>query len=133
MICIHTTNASTIIAVKGEPLTDFPIVQWLRDTFLPMLVNESAEYPKPDEDEASNEALLHEPESLKSILPCAPPPPQKAVLFCPLPGQCRHLTWWLTKFFADNLDIFYMIAEIGNDERTEMLYHIRLCYRHMIH
>jgi hypothetical protein len=85
-----------------------------------MLVNESAEYPEPDEDEASNEALLHEPESLKSTLPRAPPPPQKAVLFCPLPGQVRHLKWWLTQFFADNLDIFYMFAEMGNDERTEM-------------
>jgi len=99
---------------------DSPIFRWLRDTFLPMLVNESAEYPEPDEDEALNEALLHEPESLKSTLPCAPPPPQKAVLFCPLPGQVCHLKWWLTKFFADNLDIFYMFAEMGNDERTEM-------------
>ena len=85
-----------------------------------MLVNESAEYPKPDEDEASNEALLHEPESLKSTLPSAPPPPQKAVLFCPLPGQVRHLKWCLTQFFADNLDLFYMFAEMVNDERTEM-------------
>jgi hypothetical protein len=42
------------------------------------------------------------------------------VLFCPLPGQVRHLKWWLTQFFADNLDIFYMFAEMGNDERTEM-------------
>jgi hypothetical protein len=30
------------------------------------------------------------------------------------------LKWWLTKFFADHLDIFYMYAEMGNDERTEM-------------
>jgi len=42
------------------------------------------------------------------------------VLFCPLPGQVRHLKWWLTKFFGDYLDIFYMYAEMGNDERTEM-------------
>jgi hypothetical protein len=85
-----------------------------------MLVNESAEYPEPNKDEASNEALLHKPESLKSTLPRTPPPPQKAVLFCPLPGQVRHLKWWLTKFFADNMAIFYMFAEKGNDERTEM-------------
>jgi hypothetical protein len=98
---------------------DSPIFRWLRDTFLPMLVKEPAEYPEPDEDEASNEALLHEPESNKCALPSAPPP-QKAVLFCPLPGQVRHLKWWLTKFFADHLDIFYMYAEMGNDERTEM-------------
>jgi len=84
-----------------------------------MLEKESAEYPEPDEDEASNEALLHTPESPKSTLPC-PLPPQKAVLFCPLPGQVGHLKWWLTKFFVDNLDIFYMFAEIDNNERTEM-------------
>jgi len=85
-----------------------------------MLVNESAEYPEPDKDEASNETLLYEPESLKSTLPRAPSPPQKAVLFWPLPGQVRHLKWWLTQFLADNLDIFYMFAEMGNDEQTEM-------------
>ena len=60
---------------------DFPIFRWLRDAFLPILVNQSAEYPEPDEDEASNEALLHQPESLKSTLPPAPPPPQNAVRY----------------------------------------------------
>ena len=75
--------------------------------------------PKPDEDEASNEALLHEPESNKCALPGAPPP-HKAVLFCPLPGLVCHLKWWLTKCFAHHLDIFYMCAEMGDDERTEM-------------
>jgi len=84
-----------------------------------MLVNAAAEYPEPDEDEASNEALLHQPESNSRALPCAPPP-QKAMLFCPLPGQVRHLKWWLTKFFTDRLDIFYMYAEMGNNEWTEM-------------
>jgi hypothetical protein len=99
---------------------DSPTFRWLRGIFLPILVNESAEYPEPDEDEASNEALLHEPESLKITLAHAPPPPQKAMLLCPLPGEVRHLKWWLTKFFADNMDIFYMCAEMGNDESTEM-------------
>ena len=28
--------------------------------------------------------------------------------------------WWLTKFFADHLDIFDMYAEMGNDERREI-------------
>jgi hypothetical protein len=28
--------------------------------------------------------------------------------------------WWFTKFFADHLDIFYMYAEVGNNEWTEM-------------
>jgi hypothetical protein len=85
-----------------------------------MLVNESAEYPEPDEDEASNEVLLPEPESHKRTLPCAPPPPQEAVLFCPLPGQVCYLKWWLTLFFVDNLDIFCIFAEMSNNERTEM-------------
>jgi len=42
------------------------------------------------------------------------------VLFCPLPGQVRHLKWWLTKFHADHLDIIYLYAEMGNNKRTEM-------------
>jgi len=84
-----------------------------------MLVKEPAEYPEPDEEEASNEALLNEPKSNEFSLPSAPPP-QKVVLFCPLPGEVRRLKWRLTKFFADHLDIIYMYAEMGNDERTEM-------------
>ena len=42
------------------------------------------------------------------------------MLFCPLPGKVRHLKWWLTKFFALNVDIFDTYAEMGNDECTEM-------------
>jgi hypothetical protein len=94
--------------------------RWLRHRVLPNLVNESAEYPEPDEDEASNEALLHKPESHKRTLTRAPPLPQTAVLFCLLPGEVRHLKWWLTKFFAEHLDIFYTFAERGNNEQTEM-------------
>jgi SNF2 family DNA or RNA helicase len=30
------------------------------------------------------------------------------------------LKWWLKKIFADKLNIFYMCAEMGNDEYTEM-------------
>jgi len=84
-----------------------------------MLVNEHAEYPEPDEDDPLREALLPEQERHEYALPSAPPP-RKAVLFCPLPGQVRHLEWWLTKYFADHVDIFHMYAEMGNDERTEM-------------
>jgi len=98
---------------------DSLIFRWLRDTYLPILVKEPAEYSEPDKDEASNEALLHEPESNKRALP-SPPSHQQAVLFCPLSGQVRHLKWWLTKFFADHLDIFYMYAAMGHDESTEM-------------
>jgi len=72
-----------------------PIFRWLRVTFLPMLDKERAEYPEPDQDDASRETLL--PEARNENAPPSAPPPQKAVLFCPLPGQVRHLKWWLTK------------------------------------
>jgi len=84
-----------------------------------MLGKAAGEYAEPDEDKASNEALLHEPETNSSPLHHAPPP-QKAVLFCPLPGQVCHLKWWLTMYFGDHLDIFYMYAEMGNNKCTEM-------------
>jgi len=84
-----------------------------------MLVNEPAENPKPDLDEESREALLPEQDRYENVLPGAPPP-QKAVLFCLLPGQVRHLKWCLTKFFADNVDVFHMYAEMCHDKCTEM-------------
>ena len=71
---------------------DSSIFRWLRATFLPILVNEPAEYPEPDEDDALREALLQEQERHENALPSAPPP-QKVVRFCPLPGQVRHLKW----------------------------------------
>jgi len=83
-----------------------------------MLVKEPGEYPEPDQDDILRETLL--PEERTENAPPSAPPPQKAVLFCPLPGQVCHLKWWLTKFFADNVDIFHMYAKMGNDERTEM-------------
>jgi len=98
---------------------DSLIFLWLRETFLPMLVNECAEYPESYEGEVSNELLLHEHEILESTFPCVLRP-QKEVLFCPLPGQVRYLKRWLTKCFVDNLVIFYMFAEMGNHECTAM-------------
>ena len=83
-----------------------------------MVVQEPAENCKPDQDDRSRETLLPE-ERNENTLPSAPPP-EKAVLFCPLPGEVLHLMWWLTKFFADHVDIFHMYAEMGNDERTEI-------------
>jgi len=84
-----------------------------------MLVKESVEYPEPDEDDKSREVLLLEKDWYENALPSAPPP-QKVVLFCSLPGQVRHLKWWLTKFFPDNVNTFHIYAEMDNDERTEM-------------
>ena len=86
---------------------------------MPMLVKKPEEFPETDKDEASNEALLYEPESNKFPLPSAPHS-QNAVLVCPFPAQVRHMKWLLTRFFADHLDIFYMYSEMGNDEHTEM-------------
>jgi len=54
-----------------------------------MIAKEHVEYSEHDKDEASNEALLYVPGSNTSALPHAPPP-QKAVLICPLPGQVHH-------------------------------------------
>jgi len=98
---------------------DSPIIRRPSETFLPMLINEHAEYPKPDEDNPLGGALLPEQDRHNNALPNAPPP-QHAVLVCPLPGQVLHLKWWLRKYIADHVDIFHMYAEMGNDERTEM-------------
>ena len=95
-----------------------PIFRWLRVKFWPMLAKEPAEYPEPDQDDASSETLL--PEERNKNAPPSAPPPQKSVLFCPHSGQVHHWKWWLTKYFADDVDIFHMYAEMSNDERTEM-------------
>jgi len=83
------------------------------------MVNKSAEDPEPEVDEASNQVLLRKPDGHKHTLPRAPLP-QKVMLFCPLPGQVRHLMWWLTKYFADHLVIVYMYPELANEEKAEM-------------
>jgi hypothetical protein len=85
-----------------------------------MFVIAAAEYPKIDEDKPSKEALLHEHERYTSTLSRAPPPPRNAALSCPLPEQSRHLKWWLAMVFADNFDISYTYAEMGNDKHTEL-------------
>jgi hypothetical protein len=84
-----------------------------------MLVKDPAEYPEADQDDESGEALFPEEDRNDNAL-SGEPPPQEALLFCLLPGQVCHLKWWLTKFLADNVDIFHMYAEMDNDECTEM-------------
>ena len=78
---------------------DSSIFRCLRATFLPMLVNEPAEYPEPDEDDPLREALLPEQKRHENALPSAPPP-HKPVRFDPSPGQVPYLKWWLTKYFG---------------------------------
>jgi len=63
---------------------------WLRETFLPMLINKPVEYPEPDEDDPIREVLLLQKESHGNALPSTSPQ-QNAVQFCPFPGQVRHL------------------------------------------
>jgi len=83
-----------------------------------MHVKEHAEYPEPGQDDTSREMLL--PPERYGNAPLSAPPLHQAVLVCPLPGQVRHLKSWITKFSGDNVDIFHMYAEMGNDESTEM-------------
>jgi hypothetical protein len=65
------------------------------------------------------EELLLEQKINENALPRAPPL-HKVVQFGSFPDQVHNLKWWLTKYFADHVDIFHMYAEMGNDERTEM-------------
>jgi len=91
-----------------------PIFWWRREPFLPMLVKEPAEYPESDQEDASRETLVPD-ERNENSTPSAPPP-QKTLLFCPLPDQLRFLKWWLRKFLVDHVVIFHMYAKMGNDE-----------------
>jgi hypothetical protein len=84
-----------------------------------MVVNRPAEYPEPDEDEVLNKVLLHQSKRNDGVLSCAHLF-EKAVPFCRLLGQVRHLKWWLPKYFADDFDNFYMYRAMGNIKRTEM-------------
>jgi hypothetical protein len=93
--------------------------RWLREAFLPNLVKESVDCPEPDQDNESSEALLPNQDRYGKQLPSAPPP-HLAMPFCALPGNVHHLKWWVTKLFADNVDIFHMYAEMVNNECTEM-------------
>jgi len=84
-----------------------------------MLLNKPAEYPETDKYNPLSEALLLVQKNHDNALPSVPAP-QKSMLFCHLPGQVHHLKYWLTMYFADEVDIFHMYAEMGNDEGTEM-------------
>jgi hypothetical protein len=76
-----------------------------------MLVRQPAEYPPAELEKDFLEAK-------EFVL--SDPPPQKVVLFCPLPGQVRHLQWWIQQYFGDYVDIFWMYTEMDSQERTNM-------------
>jgi hypothetical protein len=85
---------------------DSLVFGWLRETILPMLIKELAESHEAYQDVKSSEELLPEPDRYDNALPAASSPHQ-AVLFGPLSGKVCHLKWWLTKYFADHVDIFH--------------------------
>jgi len=76
----------------------YPILWRPRETFLPILVNDRAEVPKPDQDDESRELLLPEQNKKQNTL-SGPYPPQTVVLFHLLSGQVRHFKWWPTVYF----------------------------------
>jgi len=97
-------------------------ILWSSDrwqTHLPMLVNQPAEYPEPDQDDASSEALLPEQENNENALSSASPP-QKAVQYCSIPGQVRHLKGSPTKYLVDHMDLFHRYAEMVYEQCVEM-------------
>jgi hypothetical protein len=70
-------------------------------------VNIPAENSEPGQDDTSREVLLSEYEGYDNAL-SSPPPPQHAVLFCPLSGHVHHSKWWLTMYATDHVDIFHL-------------------------
>jgi len=101
-----------------HPSEESLIVRLQSETHLPILVKELAENPEPDQDDAWIE-MLHAEESIENAPPNAPLS-QKALVCSPHSGQFGHLKWWQTKFFVDQVHIFHMHADMGNDECTEM-------------
>lgn len=83
-----------------------------------MFANDPAEYPEPNPLDASREVLLPEQEKNDNALPSAPPP-HKAMQCRPILGDVGHMMWWLTKYFADHVDLFNRYAALDNDESTE--------------
>lgn len=64
-------------------------LQWLRETYLPILINIPAEYPKPDIDETESETHCYKKEQHVNVFPGASP--HKNVVFpCPYPGPVHH-------------------------------------------
>ena len=81
-----------------------PIFRWLRAEFMPHLIQARASIP----------CLTPHDEQRESELP------QKAVMFCPLPGQVRHVAWWLRLSFAAVVTIT-MSSEDTTERRTELM------------
>jgi hypothetical protein len=87
-----------------------PIFRWLRSEFLPGLIDDTAHDLPP-----LNDDLVPIGEPTPSNLP------QKAVLFCTLPGQVRHLAWWINSHFNEEIDVFTMVSEDNTARRTQTM------------
>jgi hypothetical protein len=85
-----------------------PIFRWLRESFLPELISGSATVPEMDDQPSTGSPVLS-------------PLPQKAVLFCPLPGQVRHLAWWIHRHFNHDIQVIRMVSEDSADRRSEVM------------
>jgi len=53
---------------------------------------------------------------------CSPEyvPSRRGTSIHSLPGHGRQLKWWLTKYFAEYVDISHFYRDMGNDECPEM-------------
>ena len=52
--------------------------------------------------------------------PVRSPLRQKAVMFCLLPGQVRHVQWWLWHTFSQ-VHLVRMLSDDSPDDRTELM------------
>ena len=86
-----------------ENFVEGPIFRWLRE-FLPALMQARARIPR----------MTPNDEELESDLP------QKAVMFCPLPGQVRHVAWWLRLAYPE-VETKTMFSEDSAERRTELM------------
>ena len=84
-----------------------PISHWLRG-FRDDLIAKSATIP----------LLNDRAKQFESPVPSALR--QKAVMFCPLPGQVRYIQWWLWYNFSQ-VHLVWWLSDDSPDDRTELL------------
>ena len=84
-----------------------PVFRWLRE-FMGELMTKSATVPILDK------------EADDSGSPFTSPLPQKAVMFCPLPGQVRHVQWWLRRNFPQ-VQVVRMLSGDSADDRMDLM------------
>jgi hypothetical protein len=88
-----------------------PIFRWLRSEFLPALIHNEAHDLLPGLNDDLVPIVVPTPSNL----------PQKAVFFCTLPGQVRHLSWWIHSHFNEQICVFIMVSEDTPARRTQII------------